>query len=265
MQVTWGRRLHDVEADGFEAQVKKVAGDGFRSIQLAPTKSLQFTQEMLSPGYARYIRRILDQNGLVVAVLGSYFDLSASEEEADLVIQRYKDHMQLAKWAGFSVVGTETGKIFPDDPDYEERFQNVIRNLEPILEYAKTLGLSFAIEPVYGHTIYNAQKMLEVLDHYPTEHLRVIYDPVNLLDPNDEEGALEMWEDFIRKLGHLFVAVHVKDYDIENGKKVDRAAGFGRMAYTHLERLAKQKPHLDFLIETAKDENIKQIREQFKI
>lgn len=263
--MTWGRRLHDVSAETFEAQLAKVAADGFKSIQLAPTKSLAFSKKILSPGYARWLRRALDRAGLEVAILGSYFDLSAGGEEAEVELQKYFDHLLLAKWAGFNVVATETGKIWPDNPQYDERFDNVVKNTGRILEIAEKLGLTFAIEPVYGHTVYNADKMEILLERYPGETLRVLYDPVNLLDPNEEANAEAMWLDFIARLGERFVTVHVKDYEIQDGKKIDRAAGFGRMDHSHLLKLAEEKPHLDFLIEAAKDEQIPIIKNKFSI
>lgn len=258
-----GRRLHDVKASSFEDALAKVHAQGFHTIQLAPTKSLNFKREMLSPGYGRYLRQALNRHDLDVAVLGSYFDLSDRSESREETLNRYRDHLLLAHYADFKVVGTETGKIMPDDPEYEEAFRAVKENLGLILEQAEKLGIVVAIEPVYGHTIYNREKMEELLEAYPGRNLQVIYDPVNLLDPTDEAAAPAMWEDFLKHLGNRLVAVHVKDYRIEDGKKRDLPAGTGKMDYSHLFDLAQEKPYLDFLIEAAKDENISTIMEKF--
>jgi L-ribulose-5-phosphate 3-epimerase len=258
-----GRRLHDVDAPSFEEALAKVQAQGFHSIQLAPTKSLNFTRDMLSPGYGRYLRQALDSHALDVAILGSYFDLSDRGPSREETLNRYKDHLLLAHYADFKVVGTETGKIMPDDSQYEEAFQAVKENLGVILDQAEKLGIVVAIEPVYGHTIYNREKMEKLLEAYPGRNLQVIYDPVNLLDPTDEAGAPAMWKDFLEHLGNRLAAVHVKDYVIEDGKKRDLPAGTGRMDYSHLFNLAQKKPYLDFLIEAAKDENISSIMENF--
>ena len=131
------------------------------------------------------------------------------------------------------------------------------------MEQAEKLGIVVAIEPVYGHTIYNREKMEELLEAYPGRNLQVIYDPVNLLDPTDEAAAPAMWEDFLKHLGNRLAAVHVKDYKIEDGKKRDLPAETGKMDYSHLFDLAQEKPYLDFLIEAAKDENVSTIMERF--
>ena len=136
-----GRRLHDVEVSGFEDALAKVQAQGFHSIQLAPTKSLNFKREMLSPGYGRYLRQALNRHDLDVAVLGSYFDLSDRSESREETLNRYRDHLLLAHYADFKVVGTETGKIMPDDPEYEEAFRAVKENLGRIWSRPKSWAL----------------------------------------------------------------------------------------------------------------------------
>lgn len=261
----WGRRFHDAGGGNFAAQIETIRKQGFSSVQLAPSKSLGFTGSCLSPGYAAGLARCLSDAGLRVAVLGSYFDLSARGPEREAVLRRYYDHLLLASWAGFPVIGTETGHIAADDPAYGEAYRAVEENLGRILERAEKLGVSVAVEPVFGHTIHGAEPMLALLDRYPTENLRVIYDPVNLLDPAREAGREAMWEDFENRLGSRIAAVHVKDYDIREGRKIDLPAASGRMDYTWLYRLAALKPGLDFLIEAAPDASIPAIKEAFGI
>lgn len=261
---TWGRRVHDASGETLQEEFKNIASQGFRSLQLAPTKSMGFKKENLSPGYGAYLRELLQEYNLRVAVLGSYFDLSAGGEEAKEVQEWYIAHLMLARWAGLSVIGTETGGIAADDPNYEEAFDNVINNLSVILPHAEKFGICLAIEPVYGHTIHGAEKMLKVLEHFPTQNLRVIYDPVNLLNPALESDRESMWSDFLEKLDNRLVAVHVKDYDIIDGKKKDLPAGQGRMDYAHIYKLVEKKPRIDLLIESAPDEYIPGIKELFQ-
>lgn len=264
-KINWGRRFHDAGGEDFFAQLQTIKEQGFGSVQLAPGKSLGFSRTILTPGYAAGLARCLADADIRVAMLGSYFDLSARGEEREAVLQRYYDHLLLAAWAGFPVIGTETGHIKADAPDYDEAYQAVEENLGLILEKAEKLGVCVAVEPVYGHTIHGADKMEKLLQRYPTENLRVIYDPVNLLDPALEDSRESMWQDFLDRLGDRLAVVHVKDYEIVDGKKKDLPAATGRMDYSHLMRLAEQKPGLDFLIETAKDEFIPGIKDFFKI
>lgn len=263
MTAIWGRRAHDAGGSTFGEVLATIAGQGFRSLQLAPTKSLGFTHEMLSPDFAADLRAELDAAGLRVAILGSYFDLNARGAAGEAVLTRYFDHLQLADWGGFPVIGTETGKIAADAPDFEEAFAAVVHNLGVILEAAEKLGIVVAVEPVFGHTIHDAAQIERLLALYPTPHLRVIFDPVNLLDPAEEADRAEMWQDFVDRLSDRFAAVHVKDYRIDDGVKIDLPAGTGRMEYGFLEVLARSQPQLDFLIEAAPDEHIPAIRELF--
>ena len=262
-EANWGRRFHDASGEDFFAQLETIREQGFCSVQLAPSKSLDFKREILTPGYAQGLGLCLKEADIRVAMLGSYFDISARGEEREAVIQRYFDHLLLAAWAGFPVIGTETGGISADAPDYEEAYQAVEDNLGVILEQAEKLGVCVAIEPVYGHTIYNADKMCKLLERYPSENLRVIYDPVNLLDPSKEDGREAMWQDFLDRLGDRLAVVHVKDYEIVDGRKKDLPAASGRMDYSHIKKLAEAKPGLDFLIESAQDKDIPAIKEYF--
>lgn len=264
-EINWGRRFHDAGGDDFFAQVKTIHDQGFGSVQLAPSKSLGFRRTLLSPGYAAGLARCLKEADIRVAVLGSYFDLSARGPEREAVLNRYFDHLQLAAWAGFPLIGTETGGIAADAPDYEEAYRAVEENLGIILAQAEKLGVSVAVEPVYGHTIYNADKMCRLIARYPSRNLCVIYDPVNLLDPAAESSREAMWQDFVERLGDRIAAVHVKDYDIVDGKKIDRPAASCRMDYRSLLAFGEQKPGLDFLIETAPDEAIPGIKAFFGI
>lgn len=264
-KANWGRRFHDAGGADFFAQLENIRREGFVSVQLAPSKSLNFSRDILTPGYAAGLARAFKDADIRVAMLGSYFNISEYGPEREAVVQRYLDHLLLAAWAGFPVIGTETGHIRADDPDYDKAFAAVEENLGVVLEQAEKLGVCVAVEPVYGHTIYNADKMEMLLERYPTENLRVIYDPVNLLDPAKEETREEMWQDFLERLGERLAVVHVKDYDIADGRKKDLPAAHGRMDYSHIRALAEAKPGLDFLIETAPDEAIPKIKEYFGI
>ncbi len=262
MKIRLGRRFHDIQAEDFASGLQKAEDWGFRSLQLAPTKSLGFTKGCLTPGYAKEMRRLLDQYHLDVAVLGSYFDLS--NDDFDLV-SNYRDHILLAAWSGISVIGTETGFIERNDPNYDKAFAGVITNLEQIIPVAERFGIVVAIEPVYGHTICDSESMLHLINHFRSENLRVIYDPANLLHPDRETDRENQWAEAVEKLSDYFVCVHLKDYDIVDGrKKYYGATMAGRMDYSHLLRLSEVKPHLDFILESANDSDIPTIIEQLK-
>lgn len=265
MKIRLGRRFHDIEADHFETGLQKAKDWGFRSLQLAPTKSLGFTKQQLSPGYGKELRRSLDQYNLDVAVLGSYFDLSSHDDGQEEVVSKYIDHILLAAWSGIPVVGTETGHIDRNDPHYDKAFAGVIANLEQIVPAAEKLGVVVAIEPVFGHTICDIDSMLYLINHFKSVNLRVIYDPANLLDPAKESDREDDWAEAVEKLGDYFVCVHLKDYEVIDGrKKYFGATTSGHMDYSHLLKLAEEKPHLDFILESAKDRDIPHIYDRLK-
>lgn len=266
-----GVRLHDVNASAPEEQqtleerAKKAREEGFSCVHLALSKCVKgvtFDDAALTEGLAAYVRRVFRQNELDVAVLGCYLNLAHPDEAKLREFQsRYYGNLRVAALAGIGMVGTETGApnaAYKLDADThgEAALETFIRNLAPVVERAERCGVTMAIEPVWNHIVYNADRALRVLNSIGSGNLRIIFDPVNLLGMENVDDRQRVIADAMDKLCDHIAMVHIKDFRREAGKLVSVAAGTGEMEYTEILRFLKaRKPYIQATLENTSNDN----------
>lgn len=272
-----GIRLHDVnaglapEAQTLEARAKTAKAEGFSCVHLAFSKVIKgvtFDECALTEGLAMYTKRILDENGLDTAVLGCYLNLAHPDPEKLKEIQsRYYGHLRVAALLGAGVVGTETGAPNPQykmdaNTHSEEALETFIRGLAPVVECAEHWGVSVAIEPVWKHIVYNADRAVRVIHDIASPNLRIILDPVNLLYDGNVAERDRVICDAIEKLGDYVAIVHIKDFVPEGNELKACAAGTGEMDYTDILRFMKsRKPYIQATLENTSNDNAAAARE----
>ena len=272
-----GIRLHDVndkeapERRSLSARAEKAREEGFSCVHLALGKCIQgvrFDAAALDEGLAAYVRRVFRENELDVAVLGCYLNLAHPDETTVREFQsRYYGNLRVAALAGIGMVGTETGA---PNAEYKrdgnthsvEALHTFIHNLEPVVECAEHYGVTMAIEPVVNHIVYNADRALEVIRSVGSRNLRIIFDPVNLLGPENVEQRELVLGDAMDKLCEHIAMVHIKDYVSAGDKLISVAAGTGEMDYTEILRFLKaRKPFVQATLENTCNDNAVASRE----
>lgn len=266
-----GIRLHDTKKLCFEERIADVHDLGFKCGHLALAKVINefpVTDEALTPGLAMYIKKVFEKNDVDIAVLGCYLNLAnPNEEQLQKAVHRYMAHIRFASWLGCGVVGTETGcpnETYTHVPEChnEESLQLFIKNLRPIVKYAETMGVVFAIEPVWKHIVCNPKRARRVLDEIGSPNLQIILDPVNLLDMCNYQDQVAIVDEAIELLGPDVAMVHLKDFVIEDGKMKSVGAGLGQMDYTSIIKFMKErKPHIHATLENTTPENNVQVKE----
>lgn len=260
-----GIRLHDTKKLPFEERIKDVHELGFACGHLALGKVItEFPTDdgALTPGLAMYIKKVFAKNDVDIAVLGCYLNLAnPNPEKLKQITHRYMAHIRFASLLGCGVVGTETGapnETYTAVPEChgEEALQAFITNLRPVVKYAEQMGVILAIEPVWKHIVYNPVRARRVLDAIASPNLQIILDPVNLLDICNYECQKEIVREAIEVLGDDIAMVHIKDFQVEDGKLVSVGAGLGQMDYTDLMRfIRKRKPYMHVTLENTTPEN----------
>jgi len=266
-----GIRLHDVQKLPFEERVAAVQEGGFACGHLALAKFIDefpTTDEALTPGLAMYLKNVFARNEVDIAVLGCYLNLATPDREAlKKTVHRYMAHIRFASWLGCGVVGTETGApnetyAFTPECGTEEALQLFIERLKPIVAYAESMGVVFAIEPVFRHIVCNPMRARRVLDEINSPNLQIIFDPVNLLDVSNYRQREEIFQEAIDLLGQDIAMVHLKDFRIEDGKMISVGCGLGEMDYTAVLRFMKErKPFIHATLENTRPENNQQVKE----
>ncbi len=274
----FGIRLHDAVKAPLEERLKAVHEQGFSCAHLALSKVISensVADSALTPGYAMYLKRLFDKYGLDVAVLGCYLNLANPDSEKLKTIQnKYMANIRFAAHLGAGVVGTETGAPnleykFEEACWNEESLQTFINNLRPVVKYAEQMGVLMAIEPVVRHIVCNPVRARRVLDEINSPNLRIILDPVNLLEVYNYEKQDEILDEAVELLGKDVAVLHVKDFQIKDGKLVSVPVGQGMC---HWERvipyMKKEKPFMHATLENTSPENavaaLEHIREIYR-
>ena len=275
-----GIRLHDSAKAPLEERLKTVHNQGFTCAHIALSKLFDDPKyssiSSLTPGYAMYLKNLFAENQLDIAVLGCYLNLAnPNPEKLSQIQEKYKANIRFASILGSGVVGTETGA--PNEAcRYEpagrskEALDSFIRGLEPVVEYAENMGVLVAIEPVAKHIVYDEIRAREVLNSIASPNLRIILDPVNLLDYDNYENRREVIRRAIEELHEEVAVVHIKDFIVKDKELVSVGAGKGMMEYEEIMKfIAREKPFIHATLEnttpdTAEDSR-KLIEEQFEL
>ena len=261
----FGIRLHDAVQAPIEERLKIVKEQGFTCAHVALSKVIHensVAPEALTPGYAMHLKRMFAKNNLDVAVLGCYLNLANPDPDKLKAIQnKYLANIRFAAQLGAGVVGTETGAPnveyqFEEACWSEEALEIFIKNLRPVVKYAEQMGVLFAIEPVVRHIVCNPVRARRVLDEIDYPNLRIILDPVNLLETYNYEKQDEIFDEAIALLGKDVAVLHVKDFVIQDGKMISTAVGQGQCHWNKMIPYMKaEKPFMHATLENTNPEN----------
>jgi len=269
-----GIRLHDTAPGTLEERLGYAKQQGFSCIHLAlhktePGFTMDHAPELLTDALAARLQKGFSENGLTCAVLGCYLNLADPDPaERERLRKIYRAHLRFAPKMNALLVGTEThaakNSQFAEPAwESEEAFQLFMEGLRPIVRDAEEADALLAVEPVHDHIISTVDRAVRMLEMVPSDHLRIILDPVNLISPEIAQAgqADAVIEDAIRRLGDKVCVLHMKDYVVIPGKpKVhSQACGTGVMHYETLLRFAMEK-QLPMTLEDTTPENAEQAR-----
>lgn len=268
-----GIRLHDTAGQTLEEHLRAAHEQGFTCIHLAMQKvipgfAMLEAPSLLTNDLAAQVRELLEKYQLQCAVLGCYLNLATPDEEALAKnVACYRAHLRFARLIGAVVVGTETGapntgyKTCPECWT-EESLKLFIRRLAPVARYAEEEGAILAIEPVCRHIVNTPERAQRVLEQVNSDALQIILDGVNLLTPQNFHQADIIMADAIARLSDRIRMLHLKDYQLVEGKSDVQAlaCGLGRMEYGRLLRFAQQHPGMPITLENTKPDNAEAAR-----
>ncbi|MHA1939561.1 MAG: sugar phosphate isomerase/epimerase family protein [Candidatus Thorarchaeota archaeon] len=145
-------------------------------------------------------------SGFCAQLLGSK-TYGGLEEEDGLPwrIKKTKQALTTAAELGSSIVTTHAG-IMPENPQ-DPAYQTLLRSVDEIAEHAEKLGVYFAMET--GQE--TPQALLQFIKTVGNPHLKVNYDPCNLLRFGSQEGVIAG----VTVLKDYIVHTHAKDWNPE--------------------------------------------------
>ena len=261
-----GVRAHDFGKTTVPELAGRIGAKGFHGIQLALAKAVADMDSRygrFSPGLANYCRQSFAAHNIQIAVLGCYINLVHPDPtERQNSLDRFKEHLRYAREFGCSIVGTETGSLNADfsyhpDNDSEPAFRTMVESVAQLVAEAEKFGVFVGIEGVTSHTVTTPAKMKRLLTELPSPNLQVIFDPVNLLSPANYLEQDRIIQESFDRFGDKIVAIHAKDYRVENGAMVMVPIGQGLFNHQLLLKILKDyKPYINVLLEGVDPETV---------
>lgn len=95
-----------------------------------------------------------------------------------------------------------------------------------------------------------------MLDEIGSPNLRIILDPVNLLEIYNYEKQDEIIDEAIELLGKDVAVLHVKDFAITDGRLVSVPVGQGQCHWDRImPYMKKEKPYMHATLEDTRPDN----------
>jgi len=270
-----GVRAHDFGRLPAGDLAGRIAGHGFTCVQLAPPKAIagfEPERENLTPHNARRICGEFRRHGIAIAVLGCYINLAGPDAALRRrELDRFKEYLRRAGDFGCALVGTETGSLNPNYSAHpgnrgEEAFQLVRAGVRELADEAERSGASVGIEGVERYVISDARRLRRLIEEVGSDRVRVIFDPVNLLSPENHADQDEIIRETFDLLGDRIAVIHAKDFVVEAGRLRSVRSGRGRLNHTLLAELIRARtPQVPVLLEDTEpatvDEGVRFWRE----
>ncbi|WP_321387957.1 sugar phosphate isomerase/epimerase family protein [uncultured Enterococcus sp.] len=264
-------RGHDISGNhSFTALPEKIKAVGIGNVQLALGMSfpeLSSGKENISPGFGTFMKNTFMKQDVQIAILSCYINMiHPNEEIREEALQKFESYLKYAKYFGASMVASETGNvleeiIYTEKNFTEEAFEKAVVSIQRLVNCGEKYGMMVGIEPGLNHPIYSVEKMHDLVQRIDSDYLGVIMDATNLITVDNYQKQTEILQQAFDLFGEKIVAIHLKDFIIEDEKVVPTAVGEGLMdVQGMLEIINKNKPLINIVLEETKDEKIAQAK-----
>lgn len=212
--ISLGVRAHDFGKQEPQQLFERIRANGFCSVQLAFKKAVAGVERFgdITPSVVEKTNIAANMHGIHIAVLGVYIQPSLCDDAPRRKnMAEFIGSIPYAKTLGADCIGTETTRMtLQPQATRNEALRALERSLESALPAAEENGVTVAIEPVAAHTVNTPECAAAVLKDMASPNLKVIFDPVNLLTPENLSSQNDLWGRFFQLLGDKIAAVHMK-------------------------------------------------------
>ncbi len=255
-----GVRAHDYGKMEIERLAETLQQEGYQAAQLAFPKVFVGIQsyEDITLKHLERVRNAFERHKIEIPVFGCYMDLGNPDESVrSYAVHTLKKCLACSKEVGANVVGTETAYPSLRAEEKAKWYPCMLDSLKRVMEEAARLDAKLAIEPVYSHPLENLDAVTDVMNQIgDSKHLRIIFDPANLLPFPVLEDQDAYWQKWLLHIGTYIEAIHVKDfYYDQNGQYHPAPLGKGVLRYEAISRwLHENSPDMYLLREEMNPE-----------
>lgn len=233
-----GVRAHDYGRHTAPELAALLKNEGYETVQLAIPRAIVGIEsyEDITEALCEEIREAFEKQGVEIAVMGCYMDLGNPDEEVRTqAVETFKRCLRLNKILGARVVGSETAYPHLSKLEKHRWFSPMMESLKELCDEAVRHDVWMAVEPVGWHPLEDVETAADVLRELDDDHVKIIFDPANVLERPAEVNQGAYWKRCLETLGGYIEAVHLKDFTVdENGAYVPKLLGEGDMDYAVL-------------------------------
>ena len=234
-------RAHDLGVKGENQVVLAVHSNGLDGIQLVAykcTDDVKYEAGAITPDRAKEIGDTLNSGGVMVPLIGAYFNpVHPNEEKIQRGIAVFKDYLDVALNLGCDTVGSETGSYNGDPWIYhpmnhsDEALDRVVSTFGLLADHAAERGVNIGMEGAFGHVCHTPERLHEAVERIGRKNIRIIFDLYNYLDISNVDTAYDILDRGLKLFGDRILLFHVKDFVITDGKLKQCGVGKGVLDY----------------------------------
>lgn len=210
-----GVRAHDYGRLGIAELAEKIKAEGLNAAQVAPPKAFQNVESVqsLTEKQAEEIGTAFADADVKISVLGCYMDLGNPDADIrNAAIENIKKCFSLGKRMGVHCVGTETAYKRLTSEEKKIWYPHMMDAIQRVLEEAVKQDVIFALEPVRHYPMDSLETTKKILEEINGgKYLRLIFDPLNVLTPENIENQDPFWETWLKEVGDYIDVLHIKD------------------------------------------------------
>lgn len=249
-----GCRAHDYGRRSAAELAGLLHRKGYSTCQLAMPKALCTVEDYQAVDLdkARRIGEAFADAEVEISILGCYMDLSTpDEDQRRRAVENVTHCLQLQNAMRAGAVGSESSWSHLSEEEKAVRYPLLVDSVLRIAEAAAKYDGVFAIEPVFWYPLDTPERTRKMLDTVADpEHLRMIFDPANVLKKRDQGRQSQLWQLWLEEFGGQIAAMHIKDFVLEGDVYHPRPLGEGVMDYSFISRwIGSNRPDMPLLRE----------------
>lgn len=258
-----GARAHDFGKKDPEVLFGEILKEGYTGVHLALKKAMRGIEDNcdIDEDFIEELGRVIRKTGMEIPVLGCYIEPSYTDEgKRAREVLEFKRQTRFAQALGAGCIGTETTNLEKLQDTRENALEALVLSLREMTRHAEEVGIDVAIEPVHYHVMNTPELTKVVLDRVDSKRLKVIFDPVNLLSPEDVQDQYGLWKRAFQHFGDRIAAVHMKGITFDGqGELVSCALEDSLVDYGYIMKLLK-----DSIMRGKTSEDIYLLREEVR-